>query len=74
MMEQHVIAKTGFHPCEYAPSPDDECEKCNTANVQLYAARSDYWEQEYDTWCESCVYGWYLEILKEEAPAEAGTP
>lgn len=82
-MTDDTLNRTGFFPCEFGPSAEDECEKCDAVNVQLYAARTDYWEREYDTWCGDCVIAWSEYVVEEDVridalmkttPAQAGNP
>lgn len=50
-----LLSSMGFEKCEFGPEPGDECERCDTENVQLYYRRTSYWEEEGDYWCADCA-------------------
>lgn len=52
-----LAASLGFEKCEFEPARDEECERCNKPNVQLYFGNRDYWDsREGEYYCIDCLH------------------
>lgn len=54
----------GFQRCKFS-SDDQECDICAKTFEQLYYRRTDYFSEEGEYFCESCVKKYY-KLLKQE--------
>ena len=61
----NILNYLGFEKCEFGPDVNDICDKCHCNNTQLYYRRTDYFVDEGEYYCETCVRNQY-DIMKLE--------
>lgn len=65
--EEYYINKyTDFKKCEWTYNSDPDysiCEKCNTKTFQIYFGNKDYWSEDGDYWCPTCILALISENL-----------
>lgn len=54
MKLKKALEIVNFSKCDFGPD-SDPCDKCGKTNRQMYYRRTDYWENQGEYFCSSCV-------------------